>query len=78
MIKNPVIRISICRPASEHLWDHRESKTCMCGASTCDLGHIVTNCLHFGERPNRDDIAKMEGRAVRWMSAVADTIYDDE
>ena len=23
---------------------------------------------------NRDDIAKMEGRAVRWMSAVADTM----
>ena len=36
--------------------------------------HIMTNCRHFGERPNRDDMAKMEGRAVRWMSAVADTI----
>ena len=35
---------------------------------------IMTNCRLFGERPNRDDIAKMEGRAVRWMSAVADTI----
>ena len=38
-------------PATKHLWGYRESKTCMCGAATCDLGHIMTNCRHFGERP---------------------------
>ena len=46
---------------------------CMCGAATCDLNHIMTSCTHFGEIPSKDDIAEMEGRAVRWMSAVADT-----
>ena len=43
-------------PVAKHLWGYRESKTCMCGAATCDLGHIMTNCRHFGERPNRDDM----------------------
>ena len=47
---------------------------CMCGAATCDLNHIMTSCTHVGEIPSKDDIAEMEGRAVRWMSAVADTI----
>ena len=37
--------------------------------------HIMTSCPHFGEIPSKDDIAEMEGRAVRWMSAVADTIW---
>ena len=54
----------------------------ICGASgrakpvcaTCYLGHIMTNCRHFGERPNRDGIEGMEDRAVQWMNAVADTI----
>ena len=58
-------------PAAKHLWGYRESETCVCGAATCDLGHIMTNCRHFGERPNRDEIAGMEDRAVRWMDAVA-------
>ena len=31
-------------------------------------------CTHFGEIPSKDNIAEMEGRAVQWMSAVADTI----
>ena len=48
---------------------------CGCGAATCDLGHIMTNCRHYGERPNRDDMATLEGRAVRWLSTVADTIW---
>ena len=52
----------------------RENKHCMCGAATCDLNHIMTSCTHFGEIPSKDDIVEMEGRAVRWMSAVADTI----
>ena len=60
-------------PAAKHLWGYRESETCVCGAATCDLGHM-TNCRHFGERPNRDEIAGMADGAVRWMSAVADTI----
>ena len=34
----------------------------------------LTSCTHFGEIPSKHDIAEMEGRAVRWMSAVADTI----
>ena len=33
----------------------------MCEAAACDLGHIMTNCRHFGERPNRDDMVKLEG-----------------
>ena len=33
----------------------------MCGAATCHLGHIMTNCRHFEERLNRDDMAKLEG-----------------
>ena len=37
---------------------------------------LSSNCRHFGERANKDDIAGMEGRAVRWMSAVADTSDD--
>ena len=61
-------------PAAKHLWGYRENKHCMCGAATCDLNHIMTSCTHFGELPSKDDIAEMEGRAVRWMSAVADTI----
>ena len=61
-------------PAAKHLWGYRENKHCMCGAATCDLNHIMTSCTHFGEIPSKDDIAEMEGRAVRWMSAVADTI----
>ena len=61
-------------PAAKHLWGYRESETCVCGAATCDLSHIKTNCRHFGEKPNRDEIAGMEDRAVRWMNAVADTI----
>ena len=64
-------------PAAKHLWGYRESKTCMCGAATYDLGHIMTNCRHFGERPNRDDMAKMKGRGVRWMSDVADMMKDE-
>ena len=44
-------------PAAKHLWGYRESETCVCGAATCDLGHIMTNCRHFGERPNRDEIS---------------------
>ena len=39
--------------AAKHLWGYRESETCVCGAATCDLGHIMTNCRHFGQRPNR-------------------------
>ena len=61
-------------PAAKHLWGYRENKHCMCGAATCDLNHIMTSCTHFGEIPSKDDIAEMEGRVVRWMSAVADTI----
>ena len=61
-------------PAAKHLWGYRENKHCMCGAATCDLNHIMMSCPHFGEIPSKDDIAEMEGRAVRWMSAVADTI----
>ena len=34
----------------------------------------MTNCRHFGERPNRDEIAGMEDQAVIWSSAVGDTI----
>ena len=48
-----------------NLWGYRESETCVCGAARCDLGHIMTNCRHFGERPYRDEIAGMEDRAVR-------------
>ena len=44
--------------AAKHLWGYRESKTCM-----CDLGNIKTNCRHFGERLNRDDMATLEGQA---------------
>ena len=62
-------------PAAEHLWGYRENKHCMCGATTCDLNHIVTSCTNFGETSSKDDIAEMEGRAVRWMRAVADTIW---
>ena len=40
-------------PVAKHLWGYRESETCVCGAATCDLSHIMTNCRHFGERPNR-------------------------
>ena len=47
-------------PAAKHLWGYRESETCVCGAATCDLGHITTHCRHFGEIPNRDEIAGME------------------
>ena len=65
-------------PAAKHLWGYRESETCVCGAATCDLGHIMTNCRHFGQRPNRDDIAGMEDRTVRWMNAVGDTIWMNE
>ena len=61
-------------PTVKHLWGYRESETYVCGATTCDLGHVMTNCRHFGERPKRDEIAGMEDRAVRWMNAVADTI----
>ena len=60
-------------PEAKHLLDYRESETWVCGAVTCDLGHIMTNCRHFGERPNRDEIAGMDDRAVRWTNAVADT-----
>ena len=35
----------------------------MRGAATYDIGHIMTNCRHYGERRNRDDIAGMEDRA---------------
>ena len=52
------------RPVNNiHVRQQRESKTCMCGTATCDLGHIMTNCRHFGERLNRGDLAKLEGRA---------------
>ena len=61
-------------PAAKHLWGYRESETYVCGAATCDIGHIMTNCRRFGERPNRDEIAGIEDRAVRWISVVADTI----
>ena len=61
-------------PAAKHLCGYRENKHCMYGAATCDLNHIMTSCTHFGEIPSKDDIAEMEGRAVRWISAVADTI----
>ena len=60
--------------AAKYLRGYRENKHCMCGAATCDLNHIMASCTHFGEIPSKDDIAEMEGRAVRWMSAVADTI----
>ena len=61
-------------PAAKHLWGYREYKHYICGAATCDLNHIMTSCTHFGEIPSKDDIAEMEGRALRWMSAVAETI----
>ena len=60
-------------PAAKHLWGYRESNKCTCGAATCDLKDIMTRCKHFGERPSRDNIAKIEHRSVRWMSAVTDT-----
>ena len=37
-------------PAAKHLWGYRESENCVCGAATCDLGHIMTSCRHFGEK----------------------------
>ena len=52
-------------PAAKHLWGYRESKTCMCGAATCDLKHIMTSCTHFGERPSVGDIAEMKDGYVR-------------
>ena len=44
-------------PTVKHLWGYRESETYVCGVATCDLGHVMTNCRHFGERPKRDEIA---------------------
>ena len=41
---------------------------------TSYLNHIMTSCTYFGEIPSKYDIAEMEGRAVRCMSADADTI----
>ena len=41
---------------------------------TNDGHHEEVSFLPTGEIPSKDDIAEMEGRAVRWMSAVADTI----
>ena len=61
-------------PAAKHLWGYRDSKNCMCGASTCDLNHIMTSCTHFGERPSLDDIAEMKDGYVRWLRVIADTI----
>ena len=65
-------------PAAKHLWGYRESETCVCVVAICDLGHFMINCRYFGETPNRDEIAGMEDRAVRWMNAVADTIWMNE
>ena len=44
-------------------------------AATCDLNHIMTSCTHFGERPSLDDIAEMKDGYVRWLRAIADTIW---
>ena len=55
--------------AAKHLWGYRESKRFMCGAATCDLNHIMTSCIHFGERPSLDDIAEMKDGYVRWPRA---------
>ena len=65
-------------PAAKHLWGYRDNKNCMCGAATCDLilNHIImTSCTHFGERPSLDDIAEMKDGYVRWLRAIADTIW---
>ena len=62
-------------PAAKHMWGYRDSKNCMCGAATCDLNHIMTSCTHFGERPCLDDIAGMKDGYVRWLRAIADTIW---
>ena len=52
-------------PAAKHLLGYRESKTCMCGAATCDLGQVMTNCKLFGERPNETTLRK-------WSCAMAE------
>ena len=62
-------------PAAKHLWGYRDSKNCMFGAATCDLNHIMTSCTHLGERPSLDDIAEMKDGYVRWLRAIADTIW---
>ena len=49
----------------------------ICGASgrgkpvcaTCDLGHIMTNCRHFGERVRPETTLRKWRVEVRWMSA---------
>ena len=33
------------------------------------------SCTHCGERPSKDDIAKMKYRSVRWLNAVVDTTW---
>ena len=65
-----------CHPGSEaSVGLQGEWNLCVRRGHICELGHIMTNCRHFGERPNRDEIAGMEDRAVRWMNAVGDTIW---
>ena len=39
---------------AKHLCGDRESKNCMFSAATPDLGHILMNCEHFGERPSNE------------------------
>ena len=58
-------------PAAKHLWGWGRANT---GAMQ---PHVIslTSCDHFGERLSKDDIGKMEDQSVRWLSAVADTIW---
>ena len=35
----------------------------------------MTSCTHCGERPSLDDIAEMKDGYVRWLRAIADTIW---
>ena len=68
------------RPQSEraHQTTNRPRQRNICGVPGeqnlyVRRDHIMTNCRHFGKRSNRDGMSKLEGRAVRWLSAVADT-----
>ena len=66
-----------CHPGSEtSVWLPREQTLYVHAAQPHAIWTISWRAVHIsGEIPSKDDIAEMEGRSVRWMSAVADTIW---
>ena len=61
-------------PADKKRWGYTDTDVCACGATPCDLNHLLSECDHYGPRPGLGDIRAMSDTMTAWLDRVSDTI----